>query len=305
MLAFVFLNCTPVLAYNGDVIVYVTDTGECYHRDGCTYLKSKRPITLELADRKYWPCSRCDPPVLGMDSPQDTERYYSYYERKELERAQKEEAERRAEEEKKKEEAEIAQEREKRKEHIIFFSKICAPIVILALNAVIVRSVLQYRRERREHEARCAGELPGGMPGMPFGTIIGEDGLPRNIKAKVGWGLQYTFYVSRTGHCFHRSGCTREACIMVHAALLGNRKPCKKCKPIRPNLSWFNIQKSPPIKAPQPDPTPAICVPESEGEEKGKMEYWLDIKVKGKKVRIYAHTPDELANKIEEIRKSG
>ena len=33
------------------------------------------------------------------------------------------------------------------------------------------------------------------------------------------------------------------------------------------------------------------------------MDYCLDIQVNGKTVRVYAHTPDELANKIEEIQK--
>ena len=40
--------------------VYVTDTGECYHKDGCGYLKSKISISLDDAkSRGYRPCSRC------------------------------------------------------------------------------------------------------------------------------------------------------------------------------------------------------------------------------------------------------
>lgn len=52
-----------------DVIVYVTDTGSKYHRDGCQYLsKSKIPISLSEAVLSYEPCSRCNPPVLDPSS---------------------------------------------------------------------------------------------------------------------------------------------------------------------------------------------------------------------------------------------
>ncbi|MBW3599984.1 MAG: hypothetical protein KY475_22265 [Planctomycetes bacterium] len=43
--------------------VYVTRTGEKYHRGGCRYLsKSKIPISLNRARASYSPCSVCDPP---------------------------------------------------------------------------------------------------------------------------------------------------------------------------------------------------------------------------------------------------
>ncbi len=45
------------------VTVYVTKTGEKYHKEGCNYLKSK--IAISLSDAKelgYDACSRCNPP---------------------------------------------------------------------------------------------------------------------------------------------------------------------------------------------------------------------------------------------------
>lgn len=44
--------------------VYVTKTGEKYHRSGCGYLRqSKRAIELtEAKAAGYTPCSRCKPP---------------------------------------------------------------------------------------------------------------------------------------------------------------------------------------------------------------------------------------------------
>lgn len=45
------------------ITVYVTETGEKYHSDGCQYLsKSQISIDLSEAKRSYSPCSKCNPP---------------------------------------------------------------------------------------------------------------------------------------------------------------------------------------------------------------------------------------------------
>ena len=47
-------------APNENYIVYRTATGKNFHRDGCSYLKSKYEITIEEAQRRgLTPCSRC------------------------------------------------------------------------------------------------------------------------------------------------------------------------------------------------------------------------------------------------------
>lgn len=47
------------------VNVYITRTGECYHRSGCRYLRqSKIQITLDEAYYEYRDCSVCDPPII-------------------------------------------------------------------------------------------------------------------------------------------------------------------------------------------------------------------------------------------------
>ena len=52
-------NPNPPAEYTSET-VYVTNTGECYHKDGCGYLKSKIPISLNDArSQGYRPCSRC------------------------------------------------------------------------------------------------------------------------------------------------------------------------------------------------------------------------------------------------------
>lgn len=46
-----------------EIIVYVTDTGEKYHMEWCSYLISSHPMRLSSAQRSgYTPCSRCNPP---------------------------------------------------------------------------------------------------------------------------------------------------------------------------------------------------------------------------------------------------
>ena len=49
---------------NGQMIVYITNTGKKYHLDGCSSLsKSKIAITLDEAKAEgYTPCSKCNPP---------------------------------------------------------------------------------------------------------------------------------------------------------------------------------------------------------------------------------------------------
>jgi len=50
------------------VTVYVTKTGEKYHRDGCRYLRrSKIPMSLKEAATRYEPCSVCKPPTISQN----------------------------------------------------------------------------------------------------------------------------------------------------------------------------------------------------------------------------------------------
>ena len=68
MVIFTFL-LSPFSAFaeNGNTIVYITRTGQCYHRDHCSYLKSRIETTLSSAVASgYRACSRCKPPQLDM-----------------------------------------------------------------------------------------------------------------------------------------------------------------------------------------------------------------------------------------------
>lgn len=56
--------------YNGDRTVYVTATGECYHRRSCSYARAGEAITLqEAVDEGYHRCSRCRPLKLKGEPP--------------------------------------------------------------------------------------------------------------------------------------------------------------------------------------------------------------------------------------------
>lgn len=62
-----FALFTTAFAYvvPDDTIVYVTPTGEKYHREDCSYTTTVRSMTIKAAERKgYDPCSRCNPDVL-------------------------------------------------------------------------------------------------------------------------------------------------------------------------------------------------------------------------------------------------
>jgi len=60
---------------NKSVGVFVTRTGKKYHRDGCRYLKSRIPISLnEAVTRGFTGCLVCSPPSLST-APSKTESY--------------------------------------------------------------------------------------------------------------------------------------------------------------------------------------------------------------------------------------
>jgi len=58
---------------NPNNVVYVTNTGTKYHRDGCSYLKSKIQMNLtDAVNNGYEPCSRCNPPTISKETETTT-----------------------------------------------------------------------------------------------------------------------------------------------------------------------------------------------------------------------------------------
>ena len=47
------------------ITVYITRTGEKYHRDGCRYLsRSRISMPLKEAAKRFAPCKVCRPPMM-------------------------------------------------------------------------------------------------------------------------------------------------------------------------------------------------------------------------------------------------
>lgn len=61
-----FVVLSISLTPNGNEYVYITQTGDCYHKMGCSSLNhSNSKITLEqAANLGYRPCNNCHPPRL-------------------------------------------------------------------------------------------------------------------------------------------------------------------------------------------------------------------------------------------------
>ena len=69
LLIALLLMTVMATAYNGNVTVYVTNTGEKYHVSSCGYLKSKIPMSLKDAvSAGYTACLKCRPPILDTSS---------------------------------------------------------------------------------------------------------------------------------------------------------------------------------------------------------------------------------------------
>jgi len=57
----------PAAKTKQGISVYITDTGEKYHREDCMHLsKSRYPILLKNLDANYQPCKVCSPPLKGI-----------------------------------------------------------------------------------------------------------------------------------------------------------------------------------------------------------------------------------------------
>ena len=72
---FATIPAKTIFAYsgNGDIIVHVTNTGDCYHLAGCSYLRSDIEMPLEKAFIEgFRPCSRCKPPAYTGNASRET-----------------------------------------------------------------------------------------------------------------------------------------------------------------------------------------------------------------------------------------
>jgi hypothetical protein len=70
ILALLVALTAGAIAQSSSTTVYVTRTGEKYHRASCRYLsRSQIPMALGEASKRFGPCSVCKPPMLLVKTP--------------------------------------------------------------------------------------------------------------------------------------------------------------------------------------------------------------------------------------------
>lgn len=246
---------TPIaLASNDNVVVYVTNTGTVYHRWNCSYLKSHIAVTLEWAvSHNYTRCRRCDAPILGTPRSTDNDYYGtplfpppSIEPKSSGGNSQTHKN---------------TNEQERKKSNVFNYIigglsiLLFTPIGWLALSLVtspanrrkkVISSrtitpkrIPNYKQNRAAFIEKYSNKSLDDFALIPTGVTFDQYGKPRG-PGRGKWGRDYTFYRSKSGKTYHsKSTCTKGATIPIHAMDVRPYSPCKRCKPMLPDLSWY------------------------------------------------------------------
>lgn len=249
------------VAYNGDVLVYVTNTGECYHRDGCPYLKSRIEMALENAvSSGYYGCSRCSPPELGIDSEYDTYSYDEYRHRNDKPEEPKAEPE---------PSRPIVETREEENDwwnyiligaSVLFFT----PVGWLVLE-FIAEALDKAKKKALPASAPMRASLPcppnpqkevmsippGGtvekyrgllegksvweLAGVPDWAYFDGHDFPHTLQGKTDEPDPFIVYVTESGACYHKPGCHMAKGgkpVNICEAKQHGKCACSVCKPM-------------------------------------------------------------------------
>lgn len=237
----VFFSCTFLNVYgedsNGDVIVYVTETGSKYHREGCTYLESCYWMTLEEAYYDgYEACSRCHPPIYGYPQPTDEDPYNKPAENYSSGNNSSSSSSSYGSSSistKSSSSAGNNNSSDDEEGSGLLIPGLLTGIALVGGGTFINGRVQDNKRRKKEEEDRANFiELLGGQTireaaGVPEKVYFFE-GLPKdNNNKKYG---SYTKYLSKSGNCYHdKQGCC-SAKYPTHAFRVAYRyKPCSKC----------------------------------------------------------------------------
>lgn len=254
------LLVVPALAayLPGDTVVYITATGDCYHKKGCGYLRSRIETTLaEAVNDGYRPCSRCHPgrldpnwqPHSPLPSPKPSPSplpspspskgnwklalagvfflsaaavsilYLLRSGKKQEERLDKMRSELHSLEKNEEEKNQKLKEAE---------AEFRADEQRRAFEKI--KSELVKKYGQKPIEELCA---------MPQWVEIGEDGLPKE-RGAVDWGYKFTYYKSSSGKCAHKK---RGCCGVTHPIHAWQIPPgtplCSKCYKKLPDMTWY------------------------------------------------------------------
>lgn len=228
---------------NGDVTVYVTKTGECYHRESCSYLKSSIEITLEEASQMYRPCSRCNPPILGDASSHDTDSYKSGgYSKNYNSNASASKPT-------------TAPDSSGKNGRKFGYGTIISAAGVVVCGCAIKAAVDKEKEKKRlqEEAERFRKDKEEFLLLLSGRNILDVAGVPANIRFVNGYPIDnndsvfgsFTVYISSRGSCYHqKQGCC-SARIRVHAFKLGwQYRPCSKCVSKQITIpEWYNSYK--------------------------------------------------------------
>ena len=240
----------PILSYTvpNDTVVYIAPHGEKYHREGCSYISSdaKSLLITVAVVRGYSPCSRCDPDQHTGEyiAPKDVKRYRDITITPSVSVGESGDDGASAGD------TGISN-------HRSAFSTSHFWGVVLSAGAVFLgakllrkhrlgRQRLQEAKLQYEQERARLSELYGDKTktdiavtcGMPDVFLIGTDGLPCQF-VPYDWGEAFTFYTARGGVLYHaHPNCHPAATFPQHALFVTGRRPCPRCNPQLPDLSW-------------------------------------------------------------------
>ena len=248
-------------AYNGDVLVYVTNTGECYHRDGCSYLKSRIEMTLENAvSSGYYGCSRCSPPELGIDSEYDAYSYDEYRHRNDKPEEPKAEPEPSPPIVETREEENnwwnyiligasvlfftpvgwivlefIAEARDKAKKKALPASALTRPSLPCPPNPK--KEVIPFPPEGTVEKYRglLEGKSVWELAGVPDWAYFDGHDFPHTLQGKTDEPDPFIVYVTESGACYHKPGCHMAKGgkpVNICEAKQHGKCACSVCKPM-------------------------------------------------------------------------
>lgn len=243
----------PMTAHadNGNTIVHVTRTGNCYHSEGCGYLHSDIEITLaDAVEQGYTPCSRCKPPIYDGNGKEESNKTVT---KNQTETESQNKTTGTKTTEAKTIVKKVVYVKEKDTPHLPW---ICGTIITLYLiykgSKVYVElrkeklqqreAAVEYERKRQFFLEQYFGKDPLSLVEVPEGVVL-KDGLPCTVDFGRSPYGEYTVYVGQNAEVLHfNSNCGGGKLRPINYYEARNLRHCKRCavgKQKLPKLDWY------------------------------------------------------------------